>query len=137
MKFTFLITAIVALMASTHAMAEDWIDPVEKPKARDVVLAPVSAYIPSGFDSRSDAFVVVSGMFPNSCYKIKATKVEHVGTALHEVRAYATVTEGLCLTVMIPYSKEIQLGKLSAGSHEIRVMSGDGTYFTKNLVIED
>lgn len=137
MKTLFALTALLTLIAAPSAQAEDWTKPSDKPKTRDLVLTPVSAYVPSGFDRQSDAFVVVSGMFPNSCYKIKESKVDHVGPALHEVRAIATVTEGLCLTVMIPYSKEIQLGKLNAGDHEIRVMSGDGTYFAKHLLIEN
>lgn len=137
MKTTLILTGIISLLTASAAQAEDWTKPVEKPKARDLVLSPVSAYVPSGFDSGSAAFIVVNGMFPNSCYKIKESKVDHVGPALHEVRTIATVTEGLCLTVMIPYSKEIQLGKLNAGSHEIRVMGGDGTYFAKSLVIEN
>lgn len=137
MKLTLIFTALLTFLTASHAQASDWDKPAEKPKVRDLVLSSISAYVPNGFDRDSDAYIVVSGMFPNSCYKIKETKVEHVGPALHEVRAIATVTEGLCITVMIPYSKEIPLGKLTAGTHEIRVMSGDGTYFSKRLVIEN
>ncbi len=137
MKAITFITTILSLIAVGGAQAEDYTRPVEKPKTRELLVSPISAYVPSGFDSRSESFVVVSGMFPNSCYRIKESKVEHVGPALHEVRTMATVTEGLCLTVMIPYSKEIQLGKLSAGNHEVRFMSGDGTYFSKSIVVEN
>ena len=95
-----------------------------------------NVYIPSGFDSGSEAFVVASGWFPHSCYKLKGAKVEHVGPTLHEVTVMANVTEGLCLTVIIPFNKEIQLGKLAVGDHQIKFMNGDGTYMERHLVIE-
>jgi hypothetical protein len=106
-------------------------------ETREQVVAINDAYIPSGFDSSSDAFAVVNGLFPNSCYRFRTAKVEHIGPALHEVRAYATVTEGLCLMVLVPYSKEVQLGKLAVGQHAIRFVSGDGTFWEKSLTIEN
>ena len=94
-------------------------------------------YIPSGFDSGSDAFVVVHGMFPHSCYKLKGVEVDHIGPALHEVTTRANVTEGLCLTVIIPFHREVQLGKLAVGTHKIHFMNGDETYMEKQLTIEN
>lgn len=93
------------------------------------------AYIPSGFDSGSAAFVVVSGMFPNSCYKFKAIEVKNVGPALQEVTSKADVTQGLCLMVMIPWHREAQLGQLAVGTHQVHFMNGDGTYMEKQIVI--
>jgi hypothetical protein len=81
-------------------------------KTREVVVSVSDAYLPSGFDSSYDAYVVVSGLFPNSCYRLKETRTEHIGPALHEVSTYATVTEGLCLMVLLPFNKEASLGKL-------------------------
>lgn len=112
---------------------------VSSAKEGDVheTIVPVSdVYIPSGFDSGSDVFLVVNGWFPHSCYQLKDTRVDHIGTNLHEVRTVASVTEGLCLTVIVPFHKEVQLGKLSIGEHKIRFMNGDGTYMEKGLVIE-
>lgn len=94
------------------------------------------AFIPSGFDSSSDAFVVVNGLFPHSCYKLKDASVKNVGNYLHEVTTTATVTEGLCLTVIIPFHKEVSLGKLAVGEHQIHFMNGDSTYVEKRLTIE-
>ncbi|HEY8278784.1 MAG TPA: hypothetical protein VIH99_04130 [Bdellovibrionota bacterium] len=94
-------------------------------------------YVPSNFDSRSDAFVVVNGWFPHSCYKLKSVKVDHLGPTLHQVTTVANVTEGLCLTVIIPFHKEVQLGKLNVGEHKIQFMNGDGTYMEKQLTIEN
>jgi hypothetical protein len=127
-----LISAVLAgLILLPVARADD------KPKVREQLVAISDAFIPSGFDSDSDAFVVVNGLFPNGCYRFRDTKVDHVGPALHEVRAYAQVSEGLCLMVLVPFSKEVQLGKLSAGDHAIRFMSSDGTFWEKRMSVEN
>ena len=94
-------------------------------------------YIPSGFDSGADAFVVVNGMFPNGCYSYKRSSVDHPGATAHEVKVYADVREGMCLMVLVPFHHEIQLGKLAVGDHTIRFLNGDGTYLEKHLVIEE
>ena len=128
---TWMVLAFVAMAASVST--------VSFAKEGDVhakVVPITGAYIPSGFDSSSDAFVVVNGLFPHTCYKLSEVKVDHVGPALHEVSTVANVTEGLCLTVMVPFSKEVQLGKLGTGEHKIHFLNGDGTYMEKRLVIE-
>lgn len=94
------------------------------------------AYIPSNFDSRSDAFVVLNGWFPHSCYKIKEVKVDHVNENLHQITTTANVTEGMCLTVIVPFHKEVQIGKLAVGQHTLRFMNGDGSFMEKTFTIE-
>lgn len=126
---TLIYVVAVAMGFSAGAFAKDG-------DVHSKVVPVTDAYIPSGFDSGSDAFVVVNGLFPHTCYKLSSAKVEHVGPALHEVSTVANVTEGLCLTVMVPFSKEVQLGKLGVGEHKIHFMNGDGTYMEKRLVIE-
>ena len=95
------------------------------------------AFIPSGFDSNSDTFVVASGLFPNGCYRWKESEVRHVSTNVHEITASATVSQGMWLMVLVPFTKEIHLGKLSVGKHAVRLLNGDGTYIEKNLQIEE
>ena len=102
----------------------------------DTIVAVNDVYIPSNFDSGSDAFAVVSGLFTNSCYKVSEVKVENVQPNVQEVTTHATVTSGLCLAVMVPFHKEVQLGKLAPGEHTVRFMSGNGTYFEKSFTIE-
>jgi hypothetical protein len=104
-------------------------------EVHEKVVGVSDAYVPSGFDSNSDAFVVVNGWFPHSCFKLKNVEVSHVGSFLHEVTTKANVTEGLCLTVIIPWHREVQLGKLAAGDHKLHFMNGDGTYMEKHLTI--
>ncbi len=134
MSFKMIFSAL-AISAATVSFAQA--APDKPVQTREQIVAINDAYIPSGFDSGSEAFVVVNGLFPNSCYRFTEAKVEHVGPALHEVRAYANVTEGLCLMVLVPYSKEVQLGKLGVGPHAIRFVSSDGTLWEKNLTIEN
>ncbi len=133
MKNVVVFAAVVASFGSVAFASDDQ----GQPKTRETVVSINDAYVPSGFDTNSDAFVVVNGLFPNSCYRFKSTAVNHVGPALHEVRAIATVSEGMCLMVLVPFSKEVQLGKLAAGDHAIRFMSGDGTYWEKSLSVEE
>lgn len=104
---------------------------------RDVDLTISSAFIPSGFDSSSDAYTVISGLLPNGCYRFKKAEVNHIGTSLHEVRAKATVSTDLCIMVLVPYTKEVALGKLVVGKHIVKLVNGDGTYSEKSLTIEE
>jgi hypothetical protein len=128
---TFLILSLIAMpfQFSSTAFAADG-DVHEK------IVGVSDAYVPSGFDSTSESFVVANGWFPNSCYKLKQVDVNHVGPALHEVTTKANVTEGLCLAVIIPWHREVQLGKLAVGTHKVHFLNGDGTYLEKQLVIE-
>lgn len=129
---TGMIALTVALMFGGVAMASD-----QAPVTREQVVTINDAFIPSNFDTASDAFVVVNGLFPNGCYRFKSSAVNHIGANLHEVRALATVSEGMCLMVLVPFSKEVQLGKLVAGDHAIRFVNGDGTYWEKSLQVEE
>ncbi|MGZ3650829.1 MAG: hypothetical protein ACXWSC_06605, partial [Bdellovibrionota bacterium] len=104
---------------------------------REKVLTINDVYIPSGFDSGSDAFVVVNGLFFNSCYSLKTAKVNHIGPLLHEVSTIANVREGMCLGGITPWHREVQLGKLVVGDHKIHFLNGDGTYMEKHLAIEN
>jgi hypothetical protein len=106
------------------------------PMGRDVVIGISDAYIPGGFDSTADAYTVVSGLFPNSCYKWKTANVNHVDSFHHHVQSVATVTPGMCMMVMIPFTKNVDLGKLQSGTHTIRFLNGDGSYLEKTTQVE-
>jgi hypothetical protein len=128
MKKSILVLAAILAMSANAFAGEG--------KTRGQVVGVNDAYIPSGFDSASDAFVVVSGIFPSGCYQWKEAQVEHIGPTLHQIKAMANVFEGLCIMVMVPFQKEVQLGKLAVGDHSLRFVNGDGTYFEKRLSIE-
>lgn len=129
MKTAFaILVSIIAL--NFNAMANG------TPASKDVVIAVNDVYVPGGFDSTADAYVVVSGIFPNGCYKWKGSEVKDVTPFEHEITSTGAVSQGMCLMVLVPFSKDVRLGKLSAGKHTLRFLSGDGTYLEKTLAIE-
>lgn len=103
---------------------------------KEVIIGINDAYVPGGFSSDTDAFAVVSGTFPNSCYSWVRADVTNKSAMFHEIRSLANVTEAMCLMVIIPFSKEVRLGKLSSGEHTLRFISGDGTYFDRTFAVE-
>jgi hypothetical protein len=105
--------------------------------SREVPIGISGAFVPAGFDSNSDSYVVVNGVFQNGCYKwSRAVNLTTKDEYTHEISSMATVTPGMCIMVLIPFQKEISLGKLAAGKHTLRFLNGDGTYLEKSLVIE-
>lgn len=106
------------------------------PTSKDVTIAVNDVFVPGGFDSTTDAYVVVSGIFPNGCYKWKGANLKDVSRFEHEVTSTAAVSQGMCIQVLVPFSKDIRLGKLDSGSHTLRFLSGDGTYLEKTLQVE-
>ena len=127
------LTALINVIALTFAV-QSYAAPTEARK--DVAIAVNDVFVPGGFDSTADSYVVVSGIFPNSCYKWKGSNRKDVSKFEHEVTSVASVSQGMCLMVLVPFSKDIRLGQLDAGKHTLRFVSGDGTYLEKTLVIE-
>lgn len=125
-----LLLCIASFAISAHVQAA----PVASSKDMPVALNDV--FVPGGFDSNSDAYVVVSGIFPNGCYKWKGTNRNDVSNTEHEITSIATVSQGMCIQVLVPFTKDVRLGRLTTGSHVLRFLSNDGTYIEKNLVIE-
>lgn len=125
-----LLTSICFSMMSSQALADS------TPATQDRVVALSDVFVPGGFDSNSDAYVVVSGIFPNGCYKWKGANKKDIGTFEHEITSVASVSQGMCIQVLIPFTKDIRLGRLSSGSHKLRFLSNDGTYIEKNLIVE-
>lgn len=126
-RLALALVGAIIISQGAHAGAEE----------REIQVGFSDAFIPSGFDSNSDTFVVASGLFPNGCYRWKESEVRHASTNVHEIRASATVSQGMCLMVLVPFTKEIHLGKLAVGAHAVRLMNGDGTYIEKQLNIEE
>jgi hypothetical protein len=102
----------------------------------DMTVPVNNVFIPGGFDSKTDAYVIVSGIFPNGCYKWKGATVKDVSALEHEITSVANVNQGMCIQVLIPFTKDIRLGQLAVGTHTLRFLSNDGTFLEKNLTIE-
>lgn len=94
------------------------------------------AIIPGGFNSNTEAYIIETGLFPNGCYSWAYANVTHLENNLTQVESFATVRSGMCPMVMIPYHKEVNLGKLTTGVHTIRFMNSDGTYLDEHMTIE-
>ncbi len=122
--------SIVMVLFGFNAMADA--TPVEK----EVQIGLSGVYVPGGFDTGSDVFVVVNGIFQNGCYSWKRADVSHGDAFNHEIKSIASVKQGMCLMVLIPFQKEVRLGRFSAGKHTLKFDNGDGTYFEKSLVVE-
>jgi hypothetical protein len=128
MKF-FTMMVAVALVGAVEAKAQTL-------PSKDIVIAVNEAFIPEGLNSSSDSYVVVSGIFPNGCYKWKGADVKHETTYNHEITSIASVSQGMCIQVLIPFTKDVKLGQLAVGRHMLKFMSGDGTYMEKVLEIK-
>lgn len=103
---------------------------------KEINIAASEVFIPEIIERTAEAKIVLSGLFPNSCYRWSRAEVTSPTAMTHEVRAMALVTvDTMCLMVLVPYSKEINLGLMSPGDHMIKFISGDGTYFERRLVV--
>lgn len=120
----------LTILAAQLTLAE------EIPSEKEVPVGISGAYIPAGFDSTSDTFVIVNGVFQNGCYKWKRAERTTRDEFTHEIRSIASVTQGMCIMVLIPYQKEVRLGKLATGKHTLKFLNGDGTYLEKTMVVE-
>lgn len=95
-----------------------------------------NVFVPGGFSSDSDAYVVLSGIFPNTCYRWSHAEVQHKGQYEHEVAAVANVSQGMCLMMLVPWNEPARLGRLTSGKHTLRFRNGDGTSFERTLEVE-
>lgn len=120
--------AFFAMTSITHAD--------EMPPDRDLIVGVNEALLPPTLAAGKNVIAVLSGIFPNGCYRWKGTQVTHPEPELHEVRAIASVSQGMCIMVLIPFTKEVSLGALPAGQHTIRFVGGDGTYIERKIQIQ-
>jgi hypothetical protein len=125
--FSVILTGLASFLPMTQA---------DQPPTKEVNVAISEVYVPGGFSSQTDAYVIVSGMFPNSCYRWGRSEVENSRADLYEIRSFANVTQAMCLMVLVPYSKEVRLGRLPAGEHTLRFVNGDGTYMERTISVE-
>lgn len=129
MKKMFIVLATVLFGFSVYAE-----DP--PPTSKDVQIGINGVFVPGSFDANTEAYVVVNGVFPNGCYKWGRADIANVDAFNHEVKSIATVTQGMCIMVLVPFQKDVRLGKLAQGKHTLKFLSGDGTYLEKTLTIE-
>jgi len=104
---------------------------------KEVTIALNDAFVPETVERGTDAKVVLTGIYPNSCYRWARADVRTPFQSTIEIKARATVTVNtMCLMVLVPFSKEVNLGRLPAGVHTLRFTSGDDTYFERKLTVQ-
>lgn len=77
-------------------------------------------YAPSGFDSNDIVQIVGEGVFKNACYRHAETKVivnDESRTVTIEAAAYEY--SGLCLQVIVPFERTVDIGILKSGKWDI------------------
>ena len=79
--------------------------------------------------------LLLQGMFPNGCHTWMKSEVEHLDEFTHRVRGVSKVKQGMCIMVMVPFTKEVDLGVLKPGTHKVEVINGDGTSIEKEFVL--
>ena len=130
MKHLIATASLLALVCgfNTHA---------DQPITKEVVIAINDAFVPEVVDQNSDAKIVLIGMLGNSCYRWSKAEVTDTEPLVHQVRATATVTlNAMCLMVLVPYNKEVNLGRLTPGEHTLRFVSADDTFFERKMTVK-
>jgi hypothetical protein len=128
----FLSYILVALMIQPAvSMAQQ--EPLPR---KDILVNIANAYVPETVDYGTDLEVVVNGFFPNGCYAWKNATVRRQPSGnVHEVRSYASVAQGLCIMVLLPFSKKVNVGQLDRGLHKVRFVAGDETFSEKTVEV--
>lgn len=106
-----LFAALVAVPAM--AMAVEIID-----------YSPSDIFAPVGFDSNDNTQIVLAGTYPNTCYKVgePSVTIDKANKRVF-VQDKAFHHQGICLYMMVPYHKAVNLGVMEAGDYDI--MLGD------------
>lgn len=104
---------------------------------KEAVIAVNDVVVPDAVQKDTDAKVVLIGMFPSSCYRWARAEVSSPDDFTHHIKAISNVTlNTMCLMVLVPFHQEVNLGQLAPGAHVLRIVSGDGTYFERKLVVQ-
>jgi hypothetical protein len=100
--------ALLSFVVSADALAQ------AMPETVSVAFEKI--YVPLGFDSNDNIQMVGEGVFENSCYRPAPTAVTvdvEKKTVHLEPKAYHY--GGLCLQVLLPFNRQIDVGILGAG----------------------
>jgi hypothetical protein len=86
-------------------------------------LVPVAyekVYVPVGFDDNDNVQIIATGEFAHTCYRQAETKVTVDQTKkVITLEPAAYLYDGLCLQVVLPFERVINLGVLSTGTYSI------------------
>lgn len=102
--------------------------PMMAAAVEEINFTPNQVFAPVGFDNNDNAQIVLDGVFPNTCYKVADADVKIDKKRFKiEVREKALYYKGsVCLYMLVPYFKTLNLGVLAEGQYQIRVRQSDG-----------
>lgn len=104
---------------------------------KEVQVSINDALVPSKVKAYENVKAVISGLFSNGCYKYSRSEVTHSANKdLTKVSTFAKVSPGMCLMVLVPFTREVDLGSYEPGEYKIRFVNGDETYMEKRIIAE-
>ncbi len=132
MKQIFSILVAISIF-SFHAQAQAIPrNPVQKEFA-----SVTSVFVPGGFGTESDIYVIARGVFPNGCYSWSHGELEHLNEFSHVVKPIANVIVGsYCTMALVPFEVEISLGRFAAGRHDVQFKNADGSVIQSVVDVE-
>lgn len=106
--------ALSALILTIIVAPRVYADPLKVPAYFQAM------YVPGGYDSNDLIQIVGEGKFANSCYRQAETNVR-VDEVKHKIflGPVAYFYPGICLMVILPYQKTVDVGILKPGKWEI------------------
>ena len=111
----------VSMFLTVSAFAAD----NDLPKLVEISVPVQQVFTPKGFDTNDNAQIVVTGAYPNSCYKMGPTDVKIdplTKTIRVDVKAFYT-TNSYCLMLYIPFAQAVSVGVLPEGQYKLIVNS--------------
>ena len=121
-KLTLTLGLALMLVAGTSFADDRSFEPVLRS------IKPENVFVPTGFDNNDNSQIVLAGNYANTCYKVGPTSasVDHDKRRI-TVDSQAYFFDGcFCAMVLVPYTKTIDLGILTAGQYDIFVQSEAG-----------
>lgn len=102
-----------------------------------IIDAPVDhLFVPAGFDNNDNIELVVTGLFPNPCYKRNDVKVE-VNADIIDIKVTSILSgddkSSLCAAMVVPFKENIIVGNLQGGDYKI-VVNRNTVYELKSII---
>lgn len=90
------------------------------PEPKEVKVALDKAYVPIGFDDNDRVQIMVTGSFPNTCYKVDSVRAE-VNAETKSIRVWqsALLYSGDCLPIVVPFSQVVNVGLVKEGDYSL------------------
>lgn len=120
MKFLFMSFTAALLFSAAHAKADDG------PSKVKVNFGKI--YVAKGFDSNDKVQIVGEGVYNNGCFRNAETKVrvDHDAKVI-TLTPYAYKYDGMCIQVIMPYDRVVDVGILKAGTYKVK-QDGQSTF---------